>query len=151
MASAIRLVIYTVIFSYYFSNNAFALCASQEELTAIDLKSLQSSMMVAALSCKHIKDYKNFMTKHKRVFSNKGIILKKFFEEHFSNPEQELNTFITTLANKSSSLAINREPDSYCNQTLSTLHKLANFSRKSLLEYIAEKDFSLIHGINACS
>jgi hypothetical protein len=133
--------------------NSFAGCtAVKSEVKAFDLMALQSSIMVAALSCNQQGDYNKLIKKHQFLFNNGGKELKGYFKRIYgSDYESELNKFITNLANLAAKSSMNNDSDLYCEQTADTFKTLFSLGEKKLKKFAEQKSYTSLHGIKFCS
>jgi len=92
-------------------------CSSPVYKSAFSVRSLQTELMVAALTCQAKTDYNAFVTKFKKILVRNGKVLRNYYTLEFgSESEQYLNAYVTRLANKTSQRSID-ERDSYCDQS----------------------------------
>lgn len=67
---------------------------------ALSVRTLQSDLMVSALSCNDRARYNGFAVEHRSVLQTHGTALKAYFKQlHGSSANRELNTYVTDLAN----------------------------------------------------
>lgn len=67
---------------------------------ALSVRTLQSDLMVSALSCNDRASYNAFAVKYRPNLKTHGDALKKHFGEmHGGNAKRALNTYVTDLAN----------------------------------------------------
>jgi len=132
--------------------NAFANCAKQKEVNALDFKAIQSSMMVAALSCDQQKQYNKFMNKYGKLLSNGSGNVRSYFKRVYGkNYESKMNSFVTGLANKATNLSMSGEPESYCNESQTAFEELLKIKNNEISKFTERKKYSSLHGVNACS
>jgi len=130
---------------------SFAYCAQARESEAFEIRALQSSMMVAALSCNQHSQYNQFIRNYKSDIASGGKDIKSYFERAYgSKYEYELNKFITNLANRATKLSMEDDPDEYCDHTLAIFNSL-NSSKVDLEEFLEQEKYATLHGVNACS
>ncbi len=91
-----------------------AVCSSPAETAAVQLRLLQSELVVAALSCRTKTRYNAFATKFQPTLVASGRVLVRMFKlNHRRHGSAELNRFITRLANTASMRGI-RQGAGYC-------------------------------------
>lgn len=67
---------------------------------ALSVRTLQSDLMVSALSCNDRADYNTFATKYRPQLRTHGDVLTKYFNQVYGGKaNRELNTYVTDLAN----------------------------------------------------
>jgi len=104
---------------------------------AVQVRVLQSDMMVAALSCDLRNSYNEAVRRFQAEFVFHGRNLRSYFNRvHGSRAQRELDRFVTAMANKASSRSIS-QGNEYCaeaEQMMVTIlalppNGLAEFSR----------------------
>lgn len=127
-------------------------CAQEEESHALDLRALQSSMMVAALSCDQQGQYNKFIRKYQDNFVEGSEEIKSYFRRTYgSGYEVELNRFITRLANEATKSSMRSDADVYCEQTAAIFDELFTLREDRLDEFAQQQHVSVLHGVNSCS
>lgn len=77
------------------------LCQVSSSATALAVRTLQSDLMVAALSCGVKGQYNTFATKFKQPLIRNGHVLKSVFDDRFGgHGTKRLTTYVTELANQ---------------------------------------------------
>tara|TARA_B100001564_G_C20499767_1_gene605579 strand:- start:158 stop:565 length:408 start_codon:yes stop_codon:yes gene_type:complete len=133
-------------------NAAFAKCALEDEKQALDLKALQSSMMVAALSCGQQDAYNDFVEKYQHNISDGGDTIRTYFKARFgSSHEHELNRFVTKLANKATQESMYISSDLYCMRMHEVFTALLDMPNQQFANFVKGYHFETLHGISACS
>jgi hypothetical protein len=126
-------------------------CAKKKEMEALDYRAIQSSMMVAALSCNKQKEYNKFMNKYKKEIVGGSNEIKTYFKRAYGkNYEYRLNMFMTQIANKATKASMTGAPDEYCEQIDSAFKELLNIDDNRLSKFKSRKKYSSIHGFNSC-
>lgn len=132
--------------------NSFASCANKVEAQALDFAAIQSSMMVAALSCNQQSQYNKFIKKYKKEVSNGGAQVKSYFKRTYgAKYESRLNNFMTTLANKATKNSMITNADVYCGATSAALDNLLSIEDNQISKFKQRGEYSAIHGVNSCS
>jgi hypothetical protein len=112
-------------------------CLQSDERLSLEVRALQTEMMVAALSCHAQQEYNAFVIRHRQELARHGHKLKSFFSRVYgSNGERETTRFVTGLANKSALAGVS-DMDKFCTESLTTLravhevpsHQLDDFAR----------------------
>jgi len=84
------------------------------EVNAVNVRILQSEMMVAALTCNMRNRYNNVVVRYQGELVSHAQVLKKMFRrDHGARAQVELDEFVTQLANDASIRSI-RERQSFC-------------------------------------
>lgn len=126
-------------------------CAMPEEIYAVNLRSLQSSMMVAALSCGQQDAYNRMIKKYHKDFAVGGKTLKNYFERLYGGKyEYQLNLFITKLANNATIYSMKTDPDLYCKETDKEFRKIITARKKQLRRYTEDKKYTSLHNFKEC-
>lgn len=128
-----------------------ATCANTKEKQAIDLRTLQSQLMVSALSCGMQPEYNSFIEKFNPVLASAGGDLKSYFTRVYSGRgKKELNSFVTRLANDISQQSLSSSFERFCIENERIFQSLSRVSPSELGAHITRYDFSPINGINEC-
>jgi len=79
-------------------------CLQPTERTAIEVRALQSQLMVAALACNKTNDYNAFVTRYQRDLGEAYKAVTSHFKRVHGNVQgqKQLDIFITQLANAQS-------------------------------------------------
>jgi len=89
-------------------------CLSPKEKSAFSVRFLQTSLMVAALTCGERADYNVFVSKFRRVLVHNGKALKAFFNVRYGKDgPRRLNRYVTSLSNRLSDSTLDHRK-SYC-------------------------------------
>lgn len=132
--------------------NSFASCANKDEAKALDFTAIQSSMMVAALSCNQQTQYNKFIKKYRKEISSGGGHIKSYFKRTYGNKyEGKLNNFMTKLANKATKSSMVLDSDKYCEETSIALDNLLSIKDNQISKFKQRNKYSSIHGVTSCS
>lgn len=127
-----------------------AACAKEEEKNALDMRALQTQLMVSALSCGEQKRYNQFMQKYKNDLSKSGENLTQYFSRVYaSSAKSQQNNFVTKLANISSELSLKENEDAYCDDA-EELFEDALDASPSEMDELAYEAGSTLHNIASC-
>ncbi len=125
-----------VLTTAYFPAHAFE-DVTPAERDAIAVRHMQTDMMVAALSCEMHDQYNAAVTRFQAELVQHGAALRALFERTYgSEAEQELNSYITRLANESSTRRIAAGAD-YCSTAANQFAKLESIPRTLLAAFSA--------------
>lgn len=91
-------------------------CAKSHEMEAVRVRALQTELMFAALSCNGSSSYYNrFIKNYRQELQTQAKTLRAYFKRAFAaDAENQMNRFITRLANESSTRSLNRGLEHYC-------------------------------------
>ena len=108
---------------------------TQAEREALTVRHLQSDMMVAALSCQMRGEYNETVTRFQDELVRHGANLRALFRRTYgSGAERELNSYITRLANESSTRRI-AAGASYCGEAAGQFARLDALSQTQLAAF----------------
>ena len=86
---------------------------SEAEIS-IEVRRIQTTLMVAALSCSARSDYNSFVVNHRKSLKKYGkAIRKEFRRRHGKGGDRRLNRYVTRLANEASARS-NADRDEFC-------------------------------------
>ena len=101
-----------------------AMCPAPDEHDSLTVRALQSRLMVAALSCSARDDYNRFVNRYTPHLADHAASMRKWFRKlHGGGHRQEVNRFVTRLANDASMLSIRNRPQ-FCAQSRDALSAL---------------------------
>lgn len=90
-------------------------CATTHEKIALDMRALQSDLMVAALTCEMRKEYNAFVRDYAKILPNFGKSLRAYFNRIYrSNAESKLDRFVTRMAGSASLHSLKTTSSNYC-------------------------------------
>lgn len=126
-------------------------CANKNEMKALNFKSMQSNMMVGALACDERPNYNKLILRTREEMSDFGDVINAYFKKRYGSKYQdELDTFVTFIANKSTEESQGINPLVYCDQTQGLLRAFLSADSEDLEEF-ANDNFSRFHGIKSCN
>jgi hypothetical protein len=119
---------------------ALAQCASGPEAVALQMRTLQTRLMVAALTCDARADYNAFVGRFRPVLARNGRLLVSYFDRtHGRAGKQELNRFVTQLANAASAVSI-EDRGAFCAEAEATFARLADMPAEALEAFAQLED-----------
>jgi len=90
---------------------------------SIEVRRLQTNLMVAALSCRARSDYNEFITMHRPGLQSYGKAIRAEFRRRYGHKgSKQLNRFITRLANEASARS-NADRDGFCAEAAALFQK----------------------------
>jgi hypothetical protein len=119
---------------------AAAQCMQAAERTAFDVRALQSQLMIAALTCGQQDDYNTFIQRHQRALSGAHQQIASHFDRMYGSAgEQQLDTYITNLANAQSQEAI-RQGSFFCRQIKPLFQKALTLQNTAEISRLATEE-----------
>jgi hypothetical protein len=116
--------------------------ASQGEI-AIEVRRLQTTLMVAALSCNARSYYNDFVKKYRPRLQHYGKAIRIEFRRRYGQDgAKELNRFVTHLANKASARS-NANRATFCSEALTFFQQAA--ARDAVLASIVTEPINENH------
>lgn len=99
-------------------------CASSTERDSFTVRTLQTQLMVAALSCGAREQYNAFVLRYRPHLADHGHTLKRYFKRAFGRSSQrQLDHYVTELANVSSQVS-NGDRAAFCARSAQYLDAL---------------------------
>ena len=119
-----------------FGLSAKAKCLRPAEQSAVQMRLLQTDLMVAALSCHRKPDYNTFAVKYRDELVRGGRTLRALFDRvHGKSARTELNSYITRLANTASMQSLNG--NDYCGRMGKLFDGVLAVSPTGFAEFVA--------------
>jgi len=127
-------------------------CALKSEKQALDMRALQSELMVSALSCGERDNYNQFVKEHKDYLIKNSTLLKSYFQRNYhSSAEFQMNKFITELANASSRKSLGRYQEGFCESAKEIFHQVQSVKVNKISDIASKEEFSSMHNIVECN
>jgi len=96
-------------------------CLKPEERVSLEIRALQTELMVGALACDAQSDYNAFVMRFRPELARHGKTMTEFFARAYGRAsEREATRYVTRLANLSS-LASQSNPSRFCDQAKAKL------------------------------
>lgn len=126
------------------------LCASNRDMEGLDVRVLQTELMVAALTCDEKERYNRFITSYQPTLADRSNALRGYFRRAYGGQgEFHMNAFVTRMANDSSTQSW-KIRDNYCGFANDLFEEVLNGNPRDINQ-IASKDWiKQRHGIPAC-
>ena len=100
------------------------ICADRVERESLNVRQLQTQLMVAALTCNQRADYNAFITRFRPVLADHSDVMTGYFRRVFGKRSpHEINAYVTRLANEASALSI-ADRKSYCRASFTAMTEL---------------------------
>ena len=125
-------------------------CATSADQTALQVRMLQTELMVGALTCNQRTDYNQFVTRFQPQLTKQGKQLQAFFKNsHGARGTTELNDFVTRIANESARRGMVKR-GAFCRGTDRIHANARSLAAAELPQFAGLQDFSGQHGILPC-
>lgn len=106
------------------------------ELAAINVRALQSDLMVAALACDRQRQYDAAVARHAEELARTSRVLRDMFEKSYAEAaDAELDRYVTLLANWSSQRSM-REGDAFCRMADSLFDAVLRLDGETLAAFL---------------
>ena len=106
------------------------------ELAAINVRALQSDLMVAALACDRQRQYDAAVARHAEELARTSRVLREMFERSYAEAaDAELDRYVTLLANWSSQRSM-REGDAFCRMADSLFDAVLRLDGETLAAFL---------------
>jgi hypothetical protein len=126
------------------------MCPSPAEQQALDVRVLQTRLMVAALSCNAKPDYNAFVHRFHAELVPHGYALRRLFHRAYGkSARHHLNRFITRLANDESAARI-AAGDTYCSDAQVLFSRVLVANNGAVTALASSLPIAGSHGIAAC-
>lgn len=121
-----------------------------DEVRAIQVRTLQSRLMVAALSCDAQPQYDAFIGRFDALLNSSGRTMVTYFKRsHGSRSTVELNDYVTALANRAS-LESMQDRTAFCLDSLETLRESLAMEAKQLGDFAQTQPRDKSKAPNVC-
>ncbi len=125
-------------------------CVAPEDLAPLQVRMLQTELMVAALTCNQRTDYNAFVTRFQPELSSHGKSLQSFFKQKYgSGSAKALNGFVTRIANESSRRGMLKR-GLFCHNTAGIHANSKKIAPTGLPTFARTQQFATLHGITPC-
>lgn len=125
-------------------------CAAPADLGSIQVRMLQTELMVAALTCNQRSDYNSFVTRFQPELSVQGKSLQSFFKQKYgAGSAKALNGFITRIANESSRRGMVQRGQ-FCRNAAGIHSASKKIAPTGLPAYAQTLQLASLHGITTC-
>lgn len=129
---------------------AQAACASKYEKQSLEMRALQSELMVAALACGKKAEYNFYVSRFTPDLRWHGKQLRSFFNRTYgAASEKKLNQFVTQMANQASRLSLSRNNAQYCNHANRVFHRVNAAMPWQVIDY-AKMQYATWHNVQSC-
>lgn len=130
--------------------SAASSCVTGKDEMALQTRLLQTELMVSALTCKQTTKYNDFVKLHQKELMKAHTQLRTFFNKKYGKAGgDELNSFITRLANDSSKRSI-KNVKLFCETTTVVYDGALAAPSAHFGEFAALQPVSQLHGFVPC-
>ncbi len=130
---------------------AMARCVDNSERQAMNMRVLQSELMVAALTCGQQGEFNAFARKFEGELVTHGKMLRSAFQRAYGGQgEPRLNAFVTRLANEASQRSI-ADRAVFCPRAAELFNVVLNTPPAALPAVAEQQSFSSTHDATECT
>lgn len=127
-----------------------AACATSADRTALQMRMLQTELMVAALTCNQRTEYNAFVTRFQPQLGAQGKHLQAYFkQQHGARATRVLNDFITRIANESARRGMVKR-GAFCRNAERIYAGARGLKPAELPVLAGQQDFADRHGQKVC-
>ncbi len=134
-----------------------AACYGPAETTAVQVRMLQSELMVAALACRDsnpelgmIAQYNSFMHRVGDRLVRHSKVLQAYFSKHYgAASRKELESFVTALANDASKRSMSSA--SYCQNAAELFSHVSALEQRDLERFSAARAAEIGMPVSSCA
>ena len=125
-------------------------CAAPDDVQALQVRVLQTELMVAALSCQQQDPYNAFVIRFQPTLAVHGKALKSFFKRIYGgSATAQLDDFVTRLANEASLRGM-RDLKNFCGQSLELFKTIEAVDDTALETFVGAWERRDAHGVLPC-
>ena len=133
-----------------FSASVWAAACAPKKMTQAEIskeiRKIQTTLMVAALSCGQRDNYNNFVLKFRPVLQRYGQVMKADFRKRYgAGAKKRLNAYVTTLANEASQRS-NVDFDAFCSDAGRLYNNLKARKPKELGPFVSKPKYIAFGG-----
>lgn len=128
-----------------------ASCAKPHEHQALDLRLLQTELMVGALTCGLRDSYNSFVNGYQTELTHGGKIMKAYFDRTYGKDGgRQMNRFVTNLANEASNRSLRIPQDEFCAQAATLFGVVMKQKPGHMANFVGDTPITGRHGIRSC-
>jgi hypothetical protein len=125
-------------------------CAHRDEVTAIQVTSIQQQLMVAALTCGQVANYNAFQTNYSRELRISDATLMHMFQRFYGHRgDAEYHAFKTRVANDSELRSIHDNP-TYCAVAQNVFASALTQAKPTLATFVTEVPVMEANPFDSC-
>ena len=127
-----------------------AVCMRPGDEMAVNIRVMQSEMMVAALACDQAADYNAMVRKFQPDLVAGGAALKQMFRSAYgASAEHHLGRFVTVLANDAAQRSAT-EQAAFCTEASRVFERVKGMDRSEFRAFVAGAGYADRHGVSLC-
>ena len=128
------------------------MCADRSARVALEMRVLQSELMVAALTCNQRPSYNAFVTTFKPYLKDQGRELRAYFAKTYGPAAgpQRLNNLVTRLANVASQNSLTQPTSAFCAQAKQRFDRVLGATPQGLAKLARANATANVHGVKTC-
>ncbi|GEO82709.1 hypothetical protein [Pararhodospirillum oryzae] len=116
---------------------AAANCTLSKDDAALSVRTLQSHLMVAALSCGQSAQYNQFVGNFQKDLTTQGKSLTSYFSRQYGGAaKREMNAYVTRMANQASQRSMT-DRQAYCTESRAVFEALGQVPDGKLVEFVS--------------
>lgn len=125
-------------------------CVSKQEQISLQTRTLQTELMVAALTCNEAAQYNAFVKAYRPQLMESHANISAYFKRtNARNGESEMTTFMTKLANESS-LRSAKNKAKFCANARQIFGKTLKPGGVNMSSYVGKVKAASSHGLKTC-
>jgi hypothetical protein len=145
-----KTLLYSCVFALLAQTADAASCASLSEKRSLEMRALQSELMVAALACGKKPEYNQYVNLFASDLQWQGKQLRDYFQRLYGKQsDRALNQFVTQMANQASRLSLTLKSAEYCNQATQLFKKINTSLPWQVVDY-ARIQYASWHSVQSC-
>lgn len=127
-------------------------CADRDARRSLEMRVMQSELMVAALTCGQRQSYNAFVTTFKPFLKQQGAQLRTFFVEQYgpSGGPQRLDRMVTRLANGASQRSLSQPTEAFCAKAKARFDRVLGADAQGLMKMARTSPTAPEHGFDSC-
>ncbi len=127
-----------------------AVCVRPGDEMAVNIRVLQSELMVAALACDQAADYNAVVRKFQPDLAAGGTALKRMFRNAYGTAaEHHLGRFVTVLANDAAHRSAT-EQAGFCAAAARTFARVKGMDGPEFRAFVVGPEYTGRHGLSLC-
>ena len=136
--------------SLFCATQLMAECANPAEYSSLNMRALQSELMVAALACGQRESYNHFVKSPSSNLVTHGQHLRSYFSRQYGGRgEYHMNKFVTQMANQASRISLNQSSSAYCQQAAELFDYVRHAGRGEITRLAADR-YTAWHNVASC-
>ncbi|MBK1663403.1 hypothetical protein CKO38_02575 [Rhodospirillum rubrum] len=114
-------------------------CPPAKDTAALQVRTLQSHLMVAGLSCGQSAQYNQFVSQFESELVTQGKSLTSYFNRQYGGAaRKELNAYVTRMANEASRRSMTNRK-AFCQESQGVFQTLSAMPKGNLVSFISDQ------------